>query len=74
MFKSFFTDEPGNGAETVEIESFWPSGVTPSVSGVVALGSGLTLRNSIVLPPPIGIGRFWANWSCTSLGSAQSIR
>ena len=34
----------------------WPLGVTPSVSGVVALGRLSYLRNSMVLPPFWGTG------------------
>ena len=43
-------------AVTVLTVSAWPSGVTPSVSGVVALGSASYLRNSMVLPLFAGMG------------------
>ena len=41
---------------TTETFRAWPSGVTPSVRGVVALGRLSYLRNSMVLPPPTGTG------------------
>ena len=43
-------------AVTVVTVRAWPSGVTPSVRGVVALGSASYLRNSMVLPLFAGMG------------------
>ena len=61
-------------ALTTPMDSFWPSGVTPSVRGVRALGRGSNFRNWMVLPPPWGMLCFWPNWSWTSSGSAWSMR
>ena len=61
-------------AVTTLMVSFWPSGVTPSVRGVSALARLEYLRNSMVLPPFLGMGCFWPNWSCTSSGSAREMR
>ena len=51
--------EPETGGSllnTTETFRAWPSGVTPSSRGVVALGRLSYLRNSMVLPPPTGMG------------------
>ena len=53
--------------------SLLPWGVTPSVNWVSALGSESILRNSMVLPPFLGMGYCVPNWSCTSAGCAVSI-
>ena len=43
---------------TVLTDSCLPSGVTPSVSGVIALARGANLRKLMTLPPFAGMGRF----------------
>ena len=61
-------------AVTVDMDRLWPSGVTPSVRGVVISGRVSHWRNSMVLPPFLGMGCFCANRSCTNSGSTRSIR
>ena len=39
-------------------DTLWPSGVIPSVNGVICFGSDANLLNSIVLPLLSGIGLF----------------
>ena len=54
-----------------------PSGVTPSVSGVMALGKASQRRHSMDLPLPLGRGRWEPNWVWTRFGrpsSSSSVR
>lgn len=56
----------------------WEAGVTPSVSPAMAMdGSNSSQRlNSTVLPPFLGMGRFWPYLACTNLvrACATSLR
>ena len=55
---SVIVDKGGVKALQKNHSSLLPVGVTPSVRGVSALGREENLRNSIILPPFLGISLF----------------